>query len=150
MLRVNEQPSRGAWWAAVCGVTESDTTEVTQQQQGTNNIDRLQHSVSWQGGERVRCARTVGHCLTAARHHQSVLRGAAQTQQASVVRLQLYAMSWVGKSKETDRNQWLPVASGEDVTRVGVGFLSEVMEVSWDSVVIEMHANKHWLVQSNV
>ena len=23
----------GAWWAAVCGVTESDTTEVTSQQQ---------------------------------------------------------------------------------------------------------------------
>ena len=33
MFLPGESQGRGAWWAAVYGVTESDTTEVTYQQQ---------------------------------------------------------------------------------------------------------------------
>ena len=36
---------RGAWWAAVHGVTESDTTEVTQQHQGPTTLVRLDATI---------------------------------------------------------------------------------------------------------
>ena len=39
---------RGAWWAAVYGVTELDTTEVTQQQQQQQERKQGKYFKKWQ------------------------------------------------------------------------------------------------------
>ena len=92
--------------------------------------------ISWQGDKQVWCVHTTEHCVPGARHDKSALRQTGQTQQASVVRPHLHAVSWVGKSKDRKKSVLASGFGGGYDREWVLGFLSEVMEVSWNLAVV--------------